>query len=88
MFASAYGLTFDQFLTYTPKQIQIISEVLRARNHNEDARRAELAGFKADYVDLETDRMMKDIDRKHQASAKSKNHDTVIKETLDKEKDA
>jgi hypothetical protein len=86
MFASAYGLTFDEFLSYTPRQIQIISEVLRIRAHNDKAFQAQIHGYKADTKDLEMERMMKGIARKHAASAKPQNHDKIVSDELEKVK--
>lgn len=87
MFASAYGLTVEQFLSYTPRQVQEISEILRIRLHNERALQAQLNGFDADFMDLEHEKMLKDISRQHDEDAKKRNHDTLHKNMISEIKD-
>ena len=86
MVASAYGITPEQFLSYTPRQLQNIIEPLRIRIHNERATAINLAGGDADYIDPEVEKMMKDIERKHAEDEKARNHDKVVRAELEKAK--
>lgn len=72
--AKEYGLTPDQFFAFTPKQCQQVLDVLKIRLHNEQAMQLKMHNFKADFIDVEAEKMMREISQKnsdHTALAKS-----------------
>lgn len=84
MVAAAYGLTPEQFLSYTPRQLQMVLETLRIRVHNDRALQLKMHNFKADFIDVEAEKMMKSIKRQHVQKDEKKIRDKMEAEMRSK----
>lgn len=65
--ASSYGLTPAEFLSFTPRQIELTIENLDIRIHNDKAFSATVAGKKMDFIDPEIRALERQIEASHAA---------------------
>ena len=78
--ASQYGWTVEEFLSHTPRQIELITTPLNNRRHNDSAFQINLHGGKAEYKDGEIDSTLDWV-----YEQQKQNNEKVIDDSMKKE---